>query len=68
VLLLWRERFCLHRSIALFDQHLNFTLGGFEFLFAEGREADAFFEELDRIFEREITIFELAYDFIQLLQ
>ena len=50
-LLAVREGFRFQRAVALLDQHLHFAFGGIQFLFAGGREPDALFEELERIFE-----------------
>ena len=57
-----------HGSVTLFDQHLNFALSGIELFFAGGGEADAFLEELERIFEAQVTLFELIDDGLEFLK
>ena len=46
-----REGFGFQRAVALLDEDLHLALGGVEFLLAGGRQADALFEELERVFE-----------------
>ena len=60
--LLLRKRLRLERAIALLDQHLHLALGRVEFLLAGGGKTHAFFEQLQRLFEGQIALFQLVDD------
>ena len=71
---LWLERLFrqeglgFERAVALLDEHLHLALGGVEFLFAGGGEAYAFLEELERVFEGQVALFQLIDDGFELLE
>jgi hypothetical protein len=62
------ERLGFEGAVALLDEDLDFALGGVELLLADCGEADAFFEELEGVFEREVTFLELIDDGFEFLE
>jgi len=66
--LLSKEWLSLQRAVALLDEHLHFALSLVEFLLARGRQANAFFKQLERFFERQVALLQLIDDGFKLLE
>ncbi len=62
------EGFGFHAAVSLLKEELHFSFCGFQFFFAGVGEVNAFFEELDGFFEREVSAFELIDDRFQFLE
>jgi len=71
---IWLERFFIEEgfglegAVALLDEHLDLSFGGFQLSFAGGGEAYSLFEELERVIEGKVAFFELIDDGFELFE
>src|ERR1700739_95660 len=63
-----REGLGLERAVALLDEDLHLALGSVDFFLASRGESHTLFEELDRVFEAQVSLFELINDGLELLE
>lgn len=73
VLVVFAEVFILERlrdrlAFRIRENQLDFLFDFFEALMTKARQANAFFEELQRFVERQLFAFEPLHDFLELLK